>query len=247
LNAPDQQAIWTQRTAKASVATVLDGYRSPCTFQTEFVAFLQSLATVRSGTARWRICELGSEFGVTTLLLSDRCFERHALDLNPQPLALLEEAARQLGQTVQVHPRDMFHTGWPDGEFDVVFSNGVLEHYDASQRTEALRECARITRPGGKVIVGVPNHCSPPYRFAYLLRRALGKWHYPPEEKIPDLATELRTVPGLLHEQTRFFDQETVFAILPYPRVLSLPFRLWHRLMPVQPYLRVFQLARIGT
>lgn len=247
MNTDDQQAIWTQRTVQATTATVLAGYRSPHQFQAEFVPYLNALGASQKAPARLKVCELGCEFGVTTLLLSGETFDRHALDLNPQPLTLMEEAARQLGQTVQVHPRDMFHTGWPDGEFDVVFSNGVLEHYDVSQRTEALRECARITRPGGKVIVGVPNHCSPPYRFAYLLRRALGKWHYPPEEKIPDLAAELSAVPTLRHEQTHFFDQETVFAILPYPRVLSLPFRLWHRLLPVQPYLRVFQLARLAS
>lgn len=244
MNTDDQQAIWTQRTAQATVATVVAGYRSPCAFQVEFVRYLDELGAAQRSSVRLKVCELGSEFGVTTLLLSAQIFERHALDLNPQPLALLGQAARELGQDVAVHARDMFHTGWPDGAFDVVFSNGVLEHYDVGQRTTALRECARITRPGGRVIVGVPNHCSPPYRFAYLLRRALGKWHYPPEEKIPDLTPELVAVPQLQHQRTAFFDQETVFAILPQARLTALPFRLWHRLWPFEPYLRVFQLGR---
>lgn len=245
MNTDDQQAIWTRRTAQATTATVLAGYRSPHRFQAEFVPYLNALGAAQKAPVRLKVCELGCEFGVTTLLLSGEIFERHALDLNPQPLALLAEAARELGQEVTMHTGDMFHTGWPDGSFDMVFSNGVLEHYDVGQRTDALRECARITRPRGQVIVGVPNHCSPPYRFAYLIRRLFGKWHYPPEEKIPSLKAELAALPQLHAEQTLFFDQETVFAILPQPRFTALPFRAWHRIWCFQPYLRVFQMKRV--
>lgn len=242
-----QQKIWAERTSASSIETILDAFRSPCTFQTEFADYMNKLGASLHLPKRThvRICELGGEFGVTTLLLSEEIFERHVLDLNPKPLNLLAQAAHQLGQTVQVHIGDMFKTGWADEMFDVVFSNGVLEHYDKSQRVNALREAARMTRPGGFVIVGVPNHCSLPYRFAYLLRRVTGSWNFPPEELIRDFSTELKQVNTLRAMRTLLFDQESVFAILPKARFTAWPFRLLHRFMKFEPYLRVFEMERV--
>ncbi|MCL4789405.1 MAG: class I SAM-dependent methyltransferase, partial [Verrucomicrobia bacterium] len=191
---------------------------------------------------RLKTCEMGSEFGVTTLLLPEALFERHALDLNPKPLELLAQAAGRLGQTVKTHQRDMFQTGWPNGMFHLVFNNGVLEHYNRAQRVAALKECARITKPHGFVVVGVPNHFSIPYRCGYLLRRMLGKWHYPPEEKIRDFSGELEQVTNLQHHRTLFFDQESVFRILPRHTVTALPFRFLHLWLRFQPYLRVLEM-----
>lgn len=41
-----------------------------------------------------------------------------------------------------------------DASFDAVFCSGVLEHVDDCHA--AVRECARILRPGGFFLVGVP-------------------------------------------------------------------------------------------
>lgn len=42
--------------------------------------------------------------------------------------------------------------------FDLVFNNGVLEHFlDPKDRTQALKEMVRITKPLGRVLVTVPN------------------------------------------------------------------------------------------
>ena len=145
------------------------------------------------------------------------------------------------------HTQDMFCTEWADASFDIVFNNGVLEHYDSKQRAAALAEAARLTRHGGLVIVGVPNHCSLPYRSAYLLRRALGKWHYPPEEKIRDFGKELAEVRSLRQRQLLFFDQETIFRILPRHQLTALPFRWLHGVCKFEPYLRVFELERVAV
>jgi SAM-dependent methyltransferase len=48
---------------------------------------------------------------------------------------------------------------FPDGRFDVVFLNEVIEHVDDDRQT--LAEAARVLRPGGAIVVFAPNRWFP--------------------------------------------------------------------------------------
>ena len=55
---------------------------------------------------------------------------------------------------------------YKDNSFDIVYSIGVIEHFNETQR--ALEEQVRVCRPGGVVIAVVPNLLTP-YCFATIL------------------------------------------------------------------------------
>jgi ubiquinone/menaquinone biosynthesis C-methylase UbiE len=57
---------------------------------------------------------------------------------------------------------------WPDGQFDTVVADSVLEHLD--EPVAALREWLRVLRPGGRLIVWSPN------RFMLTTDPHLGLW-----------------------------------------------------------------------
>ena len=46
-----------------------------------------------------------------------------------------------------------------DASFDAVYSMGTIEHFDETPR--AVAEIARVLKPGGRAIVGVPNRFDP--------------------------------------------------------------------------------------
>jgi SAM-dependent methyltransferase len=46
-----------------------------------------------------------------------------------------------------------------DSSFDAIYSMGTIEHFDETER--AVREMARVLKPGGRAIVGVPNRYDP--------------------------------------------------------------------------------------
>jgi SAM-dependent methyltransferase len=46
---------------------------------------------------------------------------------------------------------------FPDATFDVVYSYSVLQHFSRPDAKLAIREAARVTRPGGKVLIQLAN------------------------------------------------------------------------------------------
>lgn len=46
-----------------------------------------------------------------------------------------------------------------DASFDAVYSMGTIEHFDETE--QAVREMARVLKPGGCAIIGVPNRHDP--------------------------------------------------------------------------------------
>jgi ubiquinone/menaquinone biosynthesis C-methylase UbiE len=80
--------------------------------------------------------------------------------------------SQQQGVTVEAIKGDGFSLPFKDKSFDAVYSEGVIEHFPMDCATAMLKEHARVCRPGGLVLVSVPN------KFAIvhsLTKRLLGK------------------------------------------------------------------------
>jgi SAM-dependent methyltransferase len=80
------------------------------------------------------------------------------------------ERALALGGVVS----DVRALPFTDGSFDAIYSMGTIEHFDETQ--EAVREIARVLKPGGRAVVGVPNRFDPflrPVLVAILYRLGL--------------------------------------------------------------------------
>ena len=74
------------------------------------------------------------------------------LGVEPDPRAA--EVARTV-RGLDVRPGTLEEQGFPTGRFDAVTSSHVIEH--VHDPLGFLRECARVTRPGGRVVVVTPN------------------------------------------------------------------------------------------
>jgi 2-polyprenyl-3-methyl-5-hydroxy-6-metoxy-1,4-benzoquinol methylase len=148
------------------------------------------------------VLEAGCGYGQTGYQIAEQVCPVTLLDFQVVPLRtarLLFEYGNRSGRFVQ---GDLFQLPFGDENFDLVFNAGVLEHFEFADRCRALAEMVRCVRPGGKVIVALPNHFSRPYRYSYLYRQKKKQWPYPDEYVIYDLNEEVKTV-GLQVTQTR--------------------------------------------
>ncbi|HET6362658.1 MAG TPA: class I SAM-dependent methyltransferase, partial [Gemmatimonadota bacterium] len=110
------------------------------------------------GGASARVLEIGSGTGRDTAALAARGHHAIALDASVEALALTARAAPALvGRGILAG--DAFHLPFPDGAFDAVFHQGVLEHF--GNPAAFLAENFRVTAPGGLLVVDVPQRWHP--------------------------------------------------------------------------------------
>ncbi|WP_238343004.1 class I SAM-dependent methyltransferase [Nocardioides cynanchi] len=99
-----------------------------------------------------RLLDVGSGPGTITADLARLVGEVVALEINVEAAGLTrEELARQGVTSAQVIVGDVHVLTLPDDGFDVVHAHQVLQH--VADPVAALREMARVTRPGGVVAV----------------------------------------------------------------------------------------------
>jgi SAM-dependent methyltransferase len=113
-----------------------------------------------------RVVNAGAGQGTFSRRLEERGFDVTSVDASEAAVEVLRQ--RLAGD---VHRADVTSLPFADGSFDAAVLGEVLEHVPDDEA--ALREVARVLRPGGKVAVSVPagEHLGPSDRWAGHLRR----------------------------------------------------------------------------
>jgi SAM-dependent methyltransferase len=106
-----------------------------------------------------RVLEVGAGSGRDALQLAAAGATTLVLDYSPASLALVRRQAAERGQVVHLVRADALAMPFRDGSIDVVFHQGLLEHFRDPR--PLLRENARIARRGGRVVVDVPQTYHP--------------------------------------------------------------------------------------
>lgn len=101
------------------------------------------------------VLEVGAGSGRDTIALARAGAQAVVLDYSPMSLELVRRQAQAAGLTVHLVRADALAMPFRDGAFQVVFHQGLLEHF--RDPMPLLRENARVTRRGGRVVVDVPQ------------------------------------------------------------------------------------------
>lgn len=141
------------------------------------------------------ILEVGCGSGIYTLSLL-REFQDHPrfnatlIDFSSIALSFARKNAERNGVHANPVLADAFKLPFPDGTFDIVYNEGVNEHFNGEKRQLIFNEMARVCKLGGQVIVIVPNSLNLPYRLWKRILEMQGRWEYGLE--IPYSIFELR-------------------------------------------------------
>lgn len=129
---------------------------------TKFVGFVELLVRLvgrrhidflsRGLPSRARVLDVGCGRGVLLGPLADRGYEVHGVELDQDAIRGADPRAQ-----IRIAPQ-LAEAGYEDDFFDEVVIWHVLEH--VLDPVHTIEECRRVLRPGGRLIVAVPNFSS---------------------------------------------------------------------------------------
>ncbi len=112
-----------------------------------------TIALLRPATQDTRVLEVGCFPGVMSVLLKEHGYQLECVDLNPERM---EELAKHFDLSVSKVDIENEKLPFNDNEFDHVIFTEVLEHLRTSP-IGALQEVYRVLKPGGTLVLSVPN------------------------------------------------------------------------------------------
>ena len=161
-----------------------------------------------------RVLEAGCGTGLVLSRLSRVARVAHGFDLSPG----MVQKARARGLSVTLG--SVTAVPFRDHSFDFVCSFKVLAH--VPQITDALRELARVTRPGGKLALEFYN----PWSLRYAAKRIAGPGRISEERTEADVYTRWDTpftIPKLLPPELKLVDYRGIRVVTPAAFVHKVP------------------------
>jgi ubiquinone/menaquinone biosynthesis C-methylase UbiE len=172
-----------------------------------------------------RVLEIGSGTGEISLALAQAGRHVTTIDINAQSLRFTLSCAQELGVYIEAVCCDALQMlPFKDGEFDCVWSSGLLEHFISAERQTMLREWMRVT--SDRILVLVPNAASVAYRVGKAVQEEGGTWPYGLEIPILSLRNDFESI-GLRVVQEYSVGARHALNFLPGDHVLRNALAVW--------------------
>jgi 2-polyprenyl-6-hydroxyphenyl methylase/3-demethylubiquinone-9 3-methyltransferase len=109
-----------------------------------------------------RILEVGVGCGYVLSRLTAAC-GGHGVgtDNDPQAISLARSVAERFAVHLDMVLADGQRLPFPDASFDLVYSQGLIEHFSLDRAEGLVSEHVRVVRPGGFLALSVPNLLNP--------------------------------------------------------------------------------------
>jgi ubiquinone/menaquinone biosynthesis C-methylase UbiE len=133
-------------------------------------------------TSNPSILELGSGSGQNSLMIAEILQARQItlVDFNEEALAICRETFRDTPFTVNYVKSDILDLELR-ATFDLVHSEGLIEHFYEAERERAFRRHVELCEPNGFIIILVPFE-SPQYDAFKWVYRLMNRWIYEDEQ-----------------------------------------------------------------
>ena len=139
-----------------------------------------------------KILEIGAGTGRDSFPLVELGAEVYQLDYSMNSLKIMKKIAAEEKMDVTIIGGDTFQLPFKDESFDVIFHQGLLEHFRYAKAEALLRENIRVLKTGGLLCVDVPQR----YHIYTVIKTfliAINKWFAGWERSfsVPELKKEM--------------------------------------------------------
>ncbi len=183
------------------------------------------LATLREwcgNPAERSFLEAGSGSGKISCVLAAEGADASLVDLSREALDLSREVFRGSSVPATFVRGSILDLPFNDEGFDVVWNEGVVEHFDRAARMRIVKEMARVCRPEGWVITFAPYAGAHLYRLGKWVAEKRDAWVFGREEPLSSMRPEFRAA-GLTvvdEKSIAFWGQVHFLVYIPLLRVI---------------------------
>lgn len=143
-----------------------------------------------------KILEAGSGTGRFSLKLAQSGAEVLLLDISWHALEISRKIFRESNQKATFIQGSIFSMPFANESFDIVFSSGLLEHFDKNDQISAISEMARVCKSSGLIVIFSPYYYAVLYRLGKWWAERTGKWEFGDEFPVKSLK-EIGEMAGL--------------------------------------------------
>lgn len=161
---------------------------------------LVQLTERHCGAVRDRpVLEVGVGHGGIALAFAERGAAMTIVDAVEKAVSCSSRRLAAHGYQVRAEQAAATALPFTAGQFEIVVSGGLLEHFEQPLRLRILREMARVC--SGYVVTLIPNGGDPLYRLAKSELRRTGRWQWGEEHSLVTLGDDYQAVGlELVHE-----------------------------------------------
>lgn len=173
---PDLASIWDN---VAEINYDMESYwKSP-----ENRAILYELLSYIENPKNKKIIEVGCGSGYVSLELAKKGSDVSLLDISSISLKKAVQSFLDQGLPEPTHyNEDALNSNVPSDYFDIVWNGGVIEHFSDEGKEILIKEMLRMTKPGGKVIILVPNRWCIQFQIMQAWMKLRKTWIYGKED-----------------------------------------------------------------
>ncbi len=124
-----------------------------------------------------KVIELGCGTGINTIIMAKLGAKVTFLDISQHALDIVKKNAKKFGVEAEYIKGDIFDFNGNE-EYDLVHSEGVVEHFLPPYRQRIIDIHAKTIKKGGKALIIVPNKACPGYVIGKYLANKVGNWVY---------------------------------------------------------------------
>ncbi len=124
-----------------------------------------------------KVLEFGCGTGINSTIMVARGARMVFFDSSKSALELVRKNLERLSLDAELVHGDVFDSDF-NGEFDLVHSEGLVEHFLEPRRQEIVDIHARAAKKGGEVLIIVPHRKCAPYRIGKYIATKTGTWLY---------------------------------------------------------------------
>lgn len=100
-----------------------------------------------------KVLEVGFGMGTDLFQFAKNGAFAHGVDITPRHFEIASKRFSSFGLSANLQIADAEALPFPDGQFDLVYTFGVIHHTPDTEK--AIREIHRVLKPGGRAIIGV--------------------------------------------------------------------------------------------